>query len=201
MRLADVRARLDSGLVVTRSDLTRLPAVRPPAGFEIRPMDMHDLADIGAWLAIHNDTYGRSWTEDDYQWAILDHPILDVSDTFFVVGDDGPVGAASVGVFRRNERVGAGHYLGVMRRAQGLGLGRQLVAHRYTVLRDRGFTACESQTHIGRTPSLIIHFECGFQPKLHRDHWNSREGSPALRTISNRRLRSLYRCWRRSRPG
>jgi GNAT superfamily N-acetyltransferase len=201
VRLADVRAKLDSGLVVTRSDLTRLPAVRLPAGFEMRPMDMHDRADIAAWLAIHNDAYGRSWKEDDYRWAILDHPILEVSDTFFVVGDEGPVGAASVGVFRRNERVGAGHYLGVMRSAQGLGLGRQLVAHRYAVLRDRGFTACESQTQIGRTPSLIIHFECGFQPKPRRDHWNSHESSRTLRTISDRRLRSLYRRWRRSQPG
>lgn len=200
MSVADIKARLDSVLVVTRSDLTGLPAVSLPSGYEIRPMDIHDDGDIAAWLAIHNDAYGRSWKEGDYRRAILDHPALAVSQTFFVVADDGPVGAASIGVFRRNTRIGAGHYLGVMRRAQGLGLGRQLVAHRYAVLRDRGFTACESQTHIGRTGSLIIHFDCGFRPKLRRDHWNSPERSRPLQMITNQRLRSLYRCWRRSRP-
>lgn len=161
-------------------------------------MDMQDRGDVAAWLAVHNDAYGHAWEADDYRRAILEHPFLTVSDTFFVVGPDGPVGTASVGAYRANDRVGVGHYLGVTHRAQGLGLGSQLVAHRYAVLRDAGFTACESQTHVGRVGSLLIHFNCGFHPKYRRDHWNNPDhASRPLRALTNQRLRALYRNWSR----
>jgi Acetyltransferase (GNAT) family len=78
----------------------------------------------------HNDAYGHDWDEDDYRRAILEHPYLAVRDTFFVVGENGPVGAASVGTYRGNEEVAVGHFLGVMRGFQCLGLGKALVAHR-----------------------------------------------------------------------
>jgi GNAT superfamily N-acetyltransferase len=197
MTATSFRARLDSVLVFVRSDLSGVPEIALPPGYEIRAMDMGSGSDIATWLAIHNDAYGHEWDEDNYRRAILEHPYLTVQHTFFAVDKEVPVGAASVGTYRGNEKVAVGHYLGVMRRAQRRGLANALVAHRYAVMRDAGFTACESQTHLGRTGSLLIHFECGFQPKPRRDRWNNPANAPKpFQVLANRRLRALYRSWR-----
>jgi GNAT superfamily N-acetyltransferase len=196
---------LDRALVCTRAEaLSKLPELRPRPGFRFREMDMHDEADISTWLRVHNDAFAHDWGPAEFQGAILGHPHFDVQRTFFVLDGDVALGAASIGVFRRNRDVGVGHYLGVSRRAQGLGLGRDLVVYRYRELRDAGITQCESHTHIGLVRSLRIHFECGFVPKLRFDHWNTpNTATPPVRALTNVRLRVLHRRWRRqhaSRP-
>jgi GNAT superfamily N-acetyltransferase len=192
-------ATLDRALVCTRAeDLDRLPEPRLPAGYRIREMDMGDAADVATWLSVHNEAFGRSWGAPEFEGAILGHPHFDVQRTFFVEDGDRALGEASIGVFRRNRAVGVGHYLAVSPAAQGLGLGRELVVHRYRALRDGGIRQCESHTHIGRVRSLRIHFECGFVPKLRFDEWNTPNTATApVRVLTNARLRSLHRRWLR----
>jgi GNAT superfamily N-acetyltransferase len=196
-------ATLDRALVCTRAeDLERLPEPRLPAGYRFQEMDMRDPAEVATWLAVHNDAFAHTWGVEEFEGAILGHPHFDVQRTFFVLEGDRALGAASIGVFRRNRAVGVGHYLGVSRTAQGLGLGRELVVHRYRALRDGGIAQCESHTHIGRVRSLRIHFDCGFVPKVRFDEWNTpNTAMPPVRALTNARLRSLYRRWRREQSG
>ena len=159
---------------------------------------MTDARDVRLWLDAHNAAYGHSWTDAEFVAAILEHRHIRVTRTFLVDVDGEIAGAASIGRFRRNERIGVGHYLGVTPRAQGQGLGRALVAYRYRELRDEGVEECESQTHIGRTPALMLHFDCGFRPKWHLDPWNNPDTwSKPMRALTNIRLYELYRRWSR----
>jgi GNAT superfamily N-acetyltransferase len=194
-------SRLDQALVCTRTeDLATLPELRPTPGHHFREMDMADPAEVATWLAVHNDAFGHVWGVEQFRGAILEHPHFEVWQTFFVMDGATALGAASIGVFRRNRDVGVGHYLGVSPKAQGLGLGRELVLYRYRALRDSGIAQCESHTHIGRARSLWIHFECGFVPKLRFDDWNTPNTATApVRALTNARLKALHRRWRRER--
>ncbi len=187
---------VDGVLVATRADLTRLPALELPARASIRAMDHDDPDDLRAWLAAHNEAYDHSWTETEFRAAVLEHRHIRITDTYLVSVDDHVVGAASIGVFRRAEDVAVGHYLGVSPRAQGTGVARALVVHRYSVARDRGYTACESQTHVSRVRSLVLHFDCGFVPKPGLDPWNNPDlASRTERWLARRRLERLHRAW------
>lgn len=193
------RAELDGVLVCTRSDLVSLPRVELPPNVSIREMDTADASDRRAWLAVHNAAYGHAWQENEFRAAVTEHRHIHVTHTFLLEADGEPVGVASIGHFRRNERVGAGHYLAVDPRAQRTGLGRVLVAYRYHELRSLGFDDCESQTHIGRTPSLLLHFDCGFHPKWRLDTWNNPDTwSRPVRALTNARLFALYERWTRT---
>jgi GNAT superfamily N-acetyltransferase len=195
--------RLDDALVCTRTeDLSTLPELPSTPDLGFREMDMADPDEIATWLAVHNDAFGHTWGVEQFRGAILEHPHFEIRRTFFVTQGDRTLGAASIGVFRRNPRVGVGHYLGVSGEAQSLGLGRLLVLHRYHALRDSGIRECESHTHIGRVRSLRIHFECGFAPKVHFDDWNTpNTATPPVRAITNARLKALYRRWQREQAG
>ena len=193
--------RLDRVLVCTRTeDLGTLPELPATPPCDVREMDMADPADVAVWLAVHNDAFGHAWDVDHFERAILRHPYFDIWKTYFAVVDGTTVGVASMGVFRGNHEVGVGHYLGVCRKAQEMGVGRTLVLHRYHALRRAGIVQCESHTHVGRTASLRIHFECGFSPKLRFDDWNTPSTASApLRTLTTIRLMRLYRRWLRQR--
>ncbi len=183
-------------LVATRSDLTHLPTLELPPGASIRPMRHEDPTDRHLWLDVHNDAYGHTWTDAELDAAVLEHRHIRVTDTYLIALDGDVVGAASIGVFRRAEHVAVGHYLGVARRAQRTGVARALVVHRYTVARDRGYTACESQTHVSRVASLRLHFDCGFVPKRGLDTWNNPDTwSRTERWLADRRLERLHRSW------
>lgn len=194
-------ARFDQALVCTRTeDLATLPALPETPGCGFREMDMGAGIDVATWLAVHNDAYDHDWDAEQFERAILRHPYFDVWKTFFALEGETAVGAASIGVFRGNPSVGVGHYLGVTKRAQRLGVGRSLVVYRYHALRDAGIVQCESQTHIGRVGSLRIHFECGFVPKLHFDPWNTpNTAALPVRLLTNARLKGQYQRWRRER--
>ena len=193
--------RLDRTLVCTRTeDLGTLPELPATPRCEVREMDMTDPDDVAVWLAVHNDAFGHTWDVDQFERAILRHPYFDVWTTYFALDGDKAIGAASIGVFRGNPEVGVGHYLGVSRKAQGMGVGRTLVVHRYHALRRAGIVQCESHTHIGRVGSLRIHFDCGFSPKLRFDDWNTPSTASApVRALTNLRLTGLHRRWLRER--
>jgi GNAT superfamily N-acetyltransferase len=187
---------LDLVVVCTRhDDLSAAPLAVFPDGYRIRRVDFDDETEVAAWLTVHNDAYGRQWDAHDFQRAVLDHPHLRVTDVFLLVDDGGPVAQTAIGYYRRNESIGGGHYSGVVRRAQGIGLGKQMAAYRLHALREAGFRVCENETTIGRTRSLQIGFELGFRPKP-LDYWNSSAPvRPAVRMLTDARLQVLYRRW------
>jgi GNAT superfamily N-acetyltransferase len=169
-----------------------------PDGFALRDMDMDSGADIDAWLDVHNTAFGHAWTRDDFQRIMLEHPVVRVDRTFLIERGREAVAVASAGVFRRNQAVGAGHYLGVKPGLQGLGLGKAVVTRRVSWFAESGFASAESQTHISREPALRLHYDLGFHPKYRFDPWNSVDPvSWPVRRLVNARLRSVYRRWQR----
>jgi GNAT superfamily N-acetyltransferase len=188
-------------LVISQCDDTRgIPPVTLPDGFAIREMDTDVTSDVLAWLEVHNDAYEHTWGSSDFEQVILEHPVVRVDRTFFILRGDDPVAVASAGVFRRNEAMGVGHYLGVKRGSQGFGLGRAIVTHRFAWLARAGITAAESQTHISRHHALRVHFDLGFRPKYRFDAWNSEDPvSRPVRLLANGRLWTLHRQWQRGR--
>jgi len=193
-------------LVVTRCErLAALPSPEPSATHRVRPLDLGAPEELATWLEVHNQAFGRRWVAEDHHAAFQAHPIVRVLQTFAAVGPDGRVdGVASIGVFRGNEQVGLGHYLCVRPGVQGSGVGRLLVTHRYQALAAVGVTAIESQTHVSRTASLRLHFDCGFVPKYRLDPWNTPDRvGPVRRQAASLQFWWAWRRWqadRRSRP-
>lgn len=197
-----LQRRLDSVTVCTAGDVSGLPQPEPPAGVTIEQIDHDDAADVSRWLAVHAAAYGPGWSAQDFRERVVDHPWFAIRRTYLAVDEVGPVGTASIGVFRRAPQVGIGHYLGVDPRARGRGVGAALLRHRYASLRHDGVTACESHTHLGRIDALRSHFACGFVPKVRLDHWNPPHPSPWwLQAAANRRLVGLHRRWVNERSG
>jgi GNAT superfamily N-acetyltransferase len=191
-------SRLDDVLVVTRcADLRGLPPPDAASPYRVEPLDMSDPADVTRWLTVLNAAFGRRWGPAEHRRALLCHPVVRIRHTVAAVAPDGTVaGVASVGVFRADEEVGLGHYLCVLPAAQGSGVGRLLLRHRYRLLADEGIRVAESQTHLSRRRSLLLHFEHGFVPKYRHDPWNSPDPSPrALRWTARARLWALHRAW------
>lgn len=141
-------------------------------GIHVREIDANDPAVLDQWLAVHDAAYGERWGADEFRARIVEHPWFDIRHTYVASDDDGPLGIASAGLFRRNESVGIGHYLGVTPRARGRGVARALLARRYRALCDDGVTRAESHTLLGRTDALGAHFSAGFVPKTALDPWN-----------------------------
>lgn len=198
--MARHKGDLGGVIVVSRSDLSDLPAAEERSGYSVRVMDTERSEDVAAWLAVHNDAFDHGWTEPDFTRSVLENPVLDVIETYLVERAGSVVAVGSAAAFRRNPTVGAGHWIAVHSTAQGTGVGRMLALHRFHALRARGFTAAESQTNVDRVASLRMHWDCGFRPKYRLDPWNSGRDVDALtRVLVNRRLRSTFRQWERSR--
>ena len=157
---------------------------------------MGNRTDIDLWRGIQTEALNREWTMDNYRISMLENPELRTLRTFLLMEGDDAVGAASIAAFRRNESIGAGHYIGLAARARGRGLGRVLMAYRYRELHKLGYEASESQTHARRVDSLRAHYSCGFRPKYRLDYWNAGADAPrVLRTLANLRVRGLHADW------
>ena len=96
-------AKLDFVNVHLRLETRNLP----PMAMDISPltveeMDMRDEAQIKSWLEIHNDAYERNWKRVNYEKKMLNHPLMRVFKTYFVMDGTKPVAAASIGVWRKN---------------------------------------------------------------------------------------------------
>lgn len=192
--------RLNSVRVCLQYDLERLPPLVDITPLYLREMNMRDEAEVTIWLDIHNDAFGRAWGPAEYESAILRHPMFLVTHTYFVIDGRGPIGAGSMGINRKNEEIGIGHYLQVRGGAQGLGVGKYLALYRLHRLKELGLRRCEIVTTLRHRRSLFIHFDCGAKPKLRLDYWNDLGQPSALaRRIVHYRLNGLYREWMRDR--
>ena len=173
--------RFNSVLVCTQADLNNLPPFNKDiAPLHLKEMDMEDESEIREWLKIHNDAFGRAWGFKEYQAFMLNHPYLIVTHTYFMMDESTPMGAGSVGVFKKNKEIGVGHYLGIRKNFQGRGLGKYMVLYRYHKLHEHGIRICESETTLRHKKSLLIHFDCGSRPKFRPDYWNTPDGASAL---------------------
>ena len=172
-----MRERLDGVLVRVRSDLTGLPDSTPSGEYRIRRMDPSDRAEVDRWLRVNNDAYERDWGEAEFRAAVVEHRHIEVTGTFFIEGAEEPLGVASFGFYRTRPEISAGHYFGVVKRAQGQGLAKQLVVQGYAALRDQGYLVPVRGLAAWNNP----------------DDW-----SRTYRLITDARLFGMYRRWHRT---
>lgn len=189
---------IDKGLVCVSSDLDKIPDLEDISPSYIRAADMFNDKEIGAWLNVNNDAFGRAWGPAEYTENVIRHPDLQVTDTFMLLKDGKAVGIVSIGIYRRNNNIGFEHYIACKKSERNKGLGKHLVLYGYHKLKEKGIRRCETQTVLERKASLLIHFSYGFQPKIRLDNWNTRDTSSRLqRIIISWKLSSVYRAWKK----
>jgi len=67
----------------------------------VEEMDMRDETQIKSWLEIHNDAYEHNWKRVNQEKKILNHHLIKVLKTYFVMDGTKPVAAASIGVWKK----------------------------------------------------------------------------------------------------
>ncbi len=163
----------------------------------VEEMDMRDEAQIKSWLEIHNDAYERNWKRMKYEKKILNHNLIRVLKTYFVMDGTKPVAAASTGVWRKNTKIGLWHYVAVRKEYQNRGLGKYLFLYTAHKLKDMGVEIIDSQTNLSHPKAMLIHFDLGYVIKNRPDPWNTPDFFPSIiRRIVDYRLRKLYMQWK-----
>jgi hypothetical protein len=187
---------IDSVIICTQRELSAVPPLPQNRQIVVREMDTSDPVDVSWWLAIHNDAFSRQWTATDFQQNVVDHPHLLITQTYFLVIEREPIGALSVGAFRRNQNVGIGHYMSLKKRWHGKGLGKYLILLKLNSLKNLGMTFAESETTLIRRESIYLHFSSGFHPKNGLDQWNTPDVSVRpIRILAWRKFHRMYREW------
>ncbi len=163
----------------------------------VEEMDMRDEAQIKSWLEIHNDAFEHNWKRVKYEKQMLNHPLMRVFKTYFVMDGTKPVAAASIGVWRKNAKIGLWHYVAVRREYQNRGLGKYLYFYRAHKHKDMGVEIIDTQTNLSHPKSILIQFDVGFVIKDGPDPWNTPDFFLSIiRPIVNYRLRKLYMQWK-----
>ena len=184
--------------VLFQSDLKSLPALPDIAPLEVRSMDIRNEDEITEWLAIMGESFNGPWSCADYEGNILNHPEYQVLETHFLMDGQRPIAAGSVGVFRKNPKIGVTHYLGARKEVRGRGLGKFMLLYMLHRLQDLGIKRCEGESKLRHAESLAIHFDFGFIPKPRAGAWNTPTGAgPFMRLVGNVMMNRLYRRRRR----
>lgn len=174
--------------------LPDLPSIHP---YYMKEMNMDDQTEILQWLTIHNEVFKRNWGEKDFHQNVIGHPYYDTGHTFFVMDGTCPAGIISIGVFRKNRRVGIGHYLAVRNGARDKGLGKFLIVFGYHKVNEiYGINTIESESFLKHKKAMLVRFSLGSKPKPKPDYWNTPSSSPAIaKKMAYYRVLRLYRVW------
>jgi hypothetical protein len=160
-------------------------------------MNMADPAEVGLWLSIYEDAFGRPAGPEDFRQLILEHPHVVVTHTFFILDGEEPVGVFSSGHFRRNPSVATRHYIAIVRRFQGKGLALRVLRNIASPPGD-GYSCFEGESTIGRKAAHALAFDRGSRPKYRRDYWNTPVSTHwPMRVVAAVRLWLQYHQWAR----
>ncbi len=154
-------------LLVLRRDLQDLPVDRCHDGVLVRRLDVDDLADRQAWLALSNAAFeghedNGGWTLDDLEWR-LRTAWTDPARFPVAVDHAGPV----AGVWTKVEpgsRLGELYVVAVHPRAQGRRLGRLVVARALRDLVAAGCDQAELYVDADNAAALRLYAWAGFEP-------------------------------------
>ncbi|WP_124681858.1 GNAT family N-acetyltransferase [Candidatus Viridilinea mediisalina] len=187
---------LNKVLVYTQGSLSDIPTLPEGHKFTIQEMDMCSPSDINTWLTIYNDAFRRQWDAEQFKKDVLQHPHVLVTNTFFLLAHSKPIGITSIGVFRRNQDIGVGHYIGIKHSWQGKGIGRYLAILRFNLLKCRNIAIAESETTLRHQDSIRLHFSLGFKPKKKPDYWNTNDQSLRIfKFLAWHNLHKMYQDW------
>jgi len=172
----------DDVLVYFRGHLHSLPELSDRNDVTVNSVNMYDTNVINRWVDIHNDAFNRSWGRKEYQDNIINHDYYDIFEMFELRYHGEIAGMCAIGKYKKNDHIGVGHYIGIKKDFQSLGLGKYLSLYRYHKLRDDyGLEIAEIETKLRHHTSIMLYLKFGFEPKLDADPWNtprSARGNP-----------------------
>ncbi len=149
-----------------QAHLDQIALLPDPAPYTIRSMDPKNADDLRAWVEIIADAYGDpSVSSEKAERSLKEHLFLDISDTFFVIDGEYPVGTVSIGTYREKPHVGGICRFAVRKAYQGQGLGKYLRLLGYHIHRERGIRYGEDIISMKREKSIMLVFFCGFRPQ------------------------------------
>lgn len=156
-------------VVNLQADLTQLPLLLIPEGFEIREMNADNRVDIATWIDIVNQSYPDASEDNSTFFNLLyHHPFLIVEKIFFITKCSVPVGTVTAGRYRKNRSTGGDARIAILPREQGKGLGLLAINYAFHFLRNLGIESGETVITLKRTRSILLHFRCGFVPQYDR---------------------------------
>ena len=119
----------------------------------------------------------------DFYDNVIQHPYYSVIETFFLVDGVKPIAIVSAAYFKKNNKIGVTHYLGISQEYKGQKLGKYMILYALHYLRKNGFNQCEAESYLKYKESLGIHFNFGFKPKTKFENWNTFDNSNLISKI------------------
>jgi GNAT superfamily N-acetyltransferase len=188
------RINKNSIIILKCDDLRNIPEL-PKINFTIRSMNINSQSDIDNWLEIMRISFKRSnLSNKDFFNNIIQHPNYSVIETFFLIDDVKPIAIVSAGYFKKNNKMGVTHYLGISQEYKGQKLGKYMILYALHYLRKNGFNQCEVESYLKYKESLGIHFNFGFKPKTKFENWNTFVNSnPISKNLTKSALLKFYK--------
>lgn len=173
------RIERNQDIVMEAESLRRLHVI-VPSGFAIRPFQSRD---VEIWTAIQAaaDQYNVI-TDDLFHANFGSDPSMHHDRILMACDSHGtPVGTASAWIGEGPRRgVGRLHWVAVLPKHQGRGLGRALVQQVLNRLTELGHSAAYLTTGAARLAAIHVYDECGFHARIatesDREAWQAISG-------------------------
>ncbi len=177
------RINKNSIIILKCDNLGNVPEL-PNIKYSIRSMNINSQSDIDYWLEIMRVSFNRSnISKKDFYDNVIQHPYYSVIETFFLVDGVKPIAIVSAAYFKKNNKIGVTHYLGISQEYKGQKLGKYMILYALHYLRKNGFNQCEAESYLKYKESLGIHFNFGFKPKTKFENWNTFDNSNLISKI------------------
>jgi mycothiol synthase len=161
--VAAVETSRERGIRMLLPDISHLPPLSLPEGYECRPMQADE-----AWAYI--DVMNRSDFMGECNQAWFDStfsqdPLYDPAHLMLIWHNDQPVAAAGAwqSIIDGKER-GIVHWVGVVDHQRGKGLGKAVSLAALHRLKERGYTTAVLGTHPWRMQAIAAYLRLGFVP-------------------------------------
>ncbi len=181
-----------------QADLSLIPKPENILPLYVREMDTSSETDLRHWASIVTEAYDdKIYDSNDARRHFEDHLFLNISNVYFVMDENEPVGTISIGTYKTNNKIGGDARIAIRKEYQGRGLGKFVIAYGYSELFKQGIKYGESVISIPRSKSILLHFQCGFFPQLQKRHFifSSQKRYWIIWYIVNRKLKDLYRSY------
>ncbi len=156
-------------VVNLQANLADLPPLITPEGYMVRQMETTDKKEIAIWIRIVNNAYpDADENEESFMKHLYKHPFLEAQKIFFLIRDQVIVGTVTTGRYRKNPEYGGDARIAILPTEQGKGLGFFAINYAFHYIKNQGISKGETVISLRRTPSLLLHFKCGFRPEFDR---------------------------------
>ena len=150
-------------------DLDHIPPVNLPKDYSFRVINQEDEYDLKIWSTIVTDAYNdKNYTINDAKINFDNHLFLNIFEGYFLLHNNLPIATVLIGTYKENNKIVGDARLAVKKEYQRKGLGRLLISYGFEQMRNKGFKYGESVISAIRTPSILLHYKCGFYPPLSR---------------------------------